>query len=454
MYRDIMDTQQVPASIWQQMIQQNFLSLYDLTADKITDPEYLQGYDFVFEFSNAMVYLIVNDVTIQADRQDIDSTQVRTWRKEVVNQLIKQHAQLYLKNDQALAYKKESAFDTTADKAVYFIGLTSLSVQHQEIAEKNSAQKGYQNSYQNSYRNNHQSKPIEAASYAVGYEYGSQFFAEDCVLDLDDEESVLQVFSYQNFTEILKQLVTPSDLTAFLDFHRRKLAGFEAFQDESTLLAQFLQSPDFHQRAIEVQKQLVSHNLIAQIEPRLLKAAEPEQAEFAKALMAEIQKNTRMWYRLFNSLVRECYDAGTPLPKEQVDILVDESMYTYACLVEKILAHRSIDQDSRWTGYVRHEHSYNVFGRHYLLVFYAQDDNSSLSADKVRAGHQDLLFELNAQMQQPVMQDLFLIGVDVRPCEDSVNTEVHLDGFHQHGSLIDANTQRLYQQLAELRAQS
>ncbi len=462
MYRDIMDTQQVPASIWQQMIQQNFLSLYDLTPDKITDPEYLQGYDFVFEFSNAVVYLIVNDVTIQADRQDIDSAQVRTWRKDVVNQLIKQHAQLYLKNDKALAYKdesknkskNESASDTTADKAIYFIGLTALSVQHQDIAEKNSAQSTYHNSYQNSYRNSHQSKPAEAVSYAVGYEYGSQFFAEDCVLDLDDEESVLQVFSYQNFTEILKQLVTPSDLTAFLDFHRGKLTGFEAFQDESTLLVQFLQSPDFHQRAIKVQEQLVGHDLIAQIEPRLLKAAEPEQAEFAKALMAEIQKNTRMWYQLFNSLVRERYDAGTPLPKEQVDILVDESMYTYACLVEKILAHRTIDQDSRWSGYVRHEHSYNVFGRHYLMVFYAQDDNSSLSADKVRAGHQDLLFELNAQMQQPVMQDLFLIGVDVRPCEDSVNTEVHLDAFHQHGSLIDANTQRLYEQLAELRAQS
>ena len=462
MYRDIMDTQQVPASIWQQMIQQNFLSLYDLTPDKITDPEYLQGYDFVFEFSNAVVYLIVNDVTIQADRQDIDSAQVRTWRKDVVNQLIKQHAQLYLKNDKALAYKdesknkskNESASDTTADKAIYFIGLTALSVQHQDIAEKNSAQSTYHNSYQNSYRNSHQSKPAEAVSYAVGYEYGSQFFAEDCVLDLDDEESVLQVFSYQNFTEILKQLVTPSDLTAFLDFHRGKLTGFEAFQDESTLLVQFLQSPDFHQRAIKVQEQLVSHDLIAQIEPRLLKAAEPEQAEFAKALMAEIQKNTRMWYQLFNSLVRERYDAGTPLPKEQVDILVDESMYTYACLVEKILAHRTIDQDSRWSGYVRHEHAYNVFGRHYLMVFYAQDDSSSLSADKVRAGHQDLLFELNAQMQQPVMQDLFLIGVDVRHCEDSVNTEVHLDAFHQHGSLIDANTQRLYEQLAELRAQS
>lgn len=64
--------------------------------------------------------------------------------KDVVNQLIKQHAQLYLKNDKALAYKdesknkskNESASDTTADKAIYFIGLTALSVQHQDIAEK------------------------------------------------------------------------------------------------------------------------------------------------------------------------------------------------------------------------------------------------------------------------------------------------------------------------------
>ena len=134
MDRDVMDTQQVPASIWQQMIQQNFLSLYDLTPDKITDPEYLQGYDFVFEFSNAVVYLIVNDVTIQADRQDIDSTQVRTWRKDVVNQLIKQHAQLYLKNDQALAYQNVSKNQSknklasgqrqTVDKAIYLFDRT------------------------------------------------------------------------------------------------------------------------------------------------------------------------------------------------------------------------------------------------------------------------------------------------------------------------------------------
>lgn len=64
-----MDNQQVTPSIWQQMIQQSFLSLYDLSENKITSPEYFQGYDFVFKFSNATVYFIVNDVVMQASKQ-------------------------------------------------------------------------------------------------------------------------------------------------------------------------------------------------------------------------------------------------------------------------------------------------------------------------------------------------------------------------------------------------
>lgn len=92
-----MDTQHESPSLWQQMIQQSFLSLYELPADKTTNPKQFQGYDFVFEFSGAIIYLIVNDVVMQASRQKVDSAQVREWRKEVVNQLIKRHAQLYLK---------------------------------------------------------------------------------------------------------------------------------------------------------------------------------------------------------------------------------------------------------------------------------------------------------------------------------------------------------------------
>lgn len=361
---------------------------------------------------------------MQANRQEVDNAKVREWRKEVVNQLIKRHAQIYQKNDSLIVDRNAA----TTDKAVYFIGLTSLSINHQDDKSGHS-------------------------SYAVGYEYGSRFFAEDCVLDLDDEQSILQVFSHQNFVDILNQLVTPSDLTTFLDFHRRQLSSFALFQNESTLLKQFLQSPDFHQRAIRVQEQLIDSELIEQVELRLLKAVEPNQTVYADALMAEMQKNTGMWFKLFNSVLERYHEAGTHLPNDQVDILVDESMYTYACLVEKILAYRTMDQDSRWNGYVRHEHSYHVFGRHYLMVFYAQDDSSSLSAENVRLSYKDLLSDINVQLQEPVMDDLFLLGVEFRPCEDSVNTEVYLDIFHQAGSLIDESTQRLYDRLAQLQAQ-
>ncbi|MGO2119422.1 MULTISPECIES: hypothetical protein [unclassified Psychrobacter] len=419
-----MDTQQASFSLWQKMIQQCFLSLYELPKDKITDPQKFQGYDFVFEFSDATIYFLVNTVVRQANKKEVDSAKVREWRKEVVNELIKRHAQVYHKNDKLVAARSTSI----ADKKTYFIGLTSLSISHQD------EQSGL-------------------SSYAVGYEYGSRFFAEDCVLDLDNEQSVLQVFSYQNFADILSQLVTPSDLTTFLDFHRDQLASFSSFKNESTLLKQFLQSPDFHQRAIDVQERLIDNELIDQIELRLRKVSEPNQTVFANALMAEIQKYTRMWYKLFNSVIERYHKAGKPLPRAQIDVLADESMYTYACLVEKILAYRTMDQDSRWNGYVRHEHSYHVFGRHYLIVFYAQDDSSSLSAGDVRSSHQDLLSDLNAQLQDPVMSDLFLLGVEFRPCEYSVNTEVYLDIFHQTGTLIDENTQRLYERLAKLQAQ-
>ncbi len=419
-----MDIQQASYAPWQKMIQQCFLSLYELPDDKITDSDHFQDYDFVFEFSGATIYLLVNTVVMPANRQEVDNAKVREWRKEVVNQLIKRHAQIYQKNDSLIVDR----IAATTDKAVYFIGLTSLSINHQDD------QSGH-------------------SSYTVGYEYGSRFFAEDCVLDLDDEQSILQIFSHQNFVDILNQLVTPSDLTTFLDFHRRQLSSFASFQNESTLLKQFLQSPDFHQRAIRVQEQLIDNELIEQVELRLLKAVEPNQTVFADALMAEMQKNTGMWFKLFNSVLERYHEAGTPLPNDQVDILVDESMYTYACLVEKILAYRTMDQDSRWNGYVRHEHSYHVFGRHYLMVFYAQDDSSSLSAENVRLSYKDLLSDINVQLQEPVMDDLFLLGVEFRPCEDSVNTEVYLDIFHQAGSLIDESTQRLYDRLAQLQAQ-
>jgi len=417
------------ASSWQALIRQSFLSLYGVSDKNATSRDYFQGYDFVFEFSEAVLYVLVNEVTAEVSQYDIDASQIRVWRKDVVNQLMKRHAQVYLSNDSLM--DRQSALN--ADKAVYFIGLTSLTIKHLDSL----------------------SNPQSNSSlHDVQYEYGSQFFAEDCVLDLDDEKSILQIFSQQNFSKIVKQLKTPTDVTAFLQFHRSHLTALKPFNDESTLLKGFLQSSDFYQKALQVQQQLVENNLLDQIEPRLVDITHAATSASTEGVSADILKKSDMWYKLFNSLVQRYYEAGSPLPKEQVELLVDESIYTYASLVERILDYKYKDGQSRWNGYIDHQPSYNRFGCHYMLVFYAQYESSPLSADKVRANYRDLLSELNAHLQEPIMEDLFLIGIENRDCEDSVNTEIMIDIFYQNGAIINAEMQRLYEQLAELKSQS
>ena len=89
-----------------------------------------------------------------------------------------------------------------------------------------------------------------------------------------------------------------------------------------------------------------------------------------------------------------------------------------------------------------------------MMIFYAQNSSSSLSAANVRANYNDLLFELNNQLQQPVMDNLFIIGVDFRASDTSVDTQVHLDVFHQSGSTVNSDVKRLYAQLADLKLKS
>jgi hypothetical protein len=417
------------ASPWQTLILQSFLSLYQISAKNTTSRDYFQGYDFVFEFSEAVLYVLVNEVIAEVSQYDIDASQVRVWRKDVVNQLMKRHAQVYSSNHSLIDRQSPA----NADKAVYFIGLTSLAIKHS---------------------NNQSRAQANSSLHDVQYEYGSQFFAEDCVLDLDDEKSILQIFSLQNFSKILRQLQTPADVTAFLQFHRSHLTAMQSFDDESTLLEGFLQSSDFYKKALQVQQQLVDNNLLEQVEPRLLEIMHASTPASIEKVSADIIKKSDMWCKLFNSLVQRYYEARAPLPKAQVELLVDESLYTCASLVERILDYKYKDAQSRWNGYIDHQPSYNRSSCHYMLVFYAQYESSPLSANKVRSNYQDLLAELNAHLQEPIMEDLFLIGVEHRDSRDSVNTEVMIDIFYQSGCVINAEMQRLYEQLAELKSQS
>lgn len=414
-----------PQSQWQALIQRSFLSLYKAADVEAEDSAEFQGYDFTFEFEEATLYLLVCDQAIDSEVLSVDKLRFDAARKEMVNQLIKRHNQLYQKRINQVGSNNVSLVPNFAvAKPHYFVAITSLSLSHKQD------------------------------SYVIEHQFGSQYFAEQCVLDLDDAHKVLQIFSLADFTRFLETLATPSDFLAFLQFHRDKLVSMTPFHNEKALLAQFLCSTSYYQRVINVQQQLMDIGLLDQIEPRLVELSQPQSdaTKKAEALSAHLLKNSKMWYTLVNGLTKRRFSQGDMLPIEQVQKLIGESMYTRTCIMEEIMDYAHVSSEERQQGYVRHQHSYNAFGRHYMLVFYAQDMTSPLSAESVRANHQDMLFELNSQLQAPPMTDLFILGFDFNHHDDKGQTEVRMDAFYQAGSVVTANMQRLYEQIAELKA--
>ncbi|MDO5769221.1 MAG: hypothetical protein Q4P13_06930, partial [Psychrobacter sp.] len=405
---------QAQPSLWQQLIQATYLSLYQ--KNEGDDSDDYQGYDFVFEFESAIVYLLVNGKTLQTHSPNIDNTKLFELRKVTINEIIRRHAQLYHKNHQPSSRTSNAAkADQVTGKTVYFVGLTALAIEQND------------------------------KSYMIEHHYGSQFFAEECVLDLDDERRVLQIFSLPDFTALLKQLESPNDLMVFLAYHRGMLISQYPYQNEKLLLAGFLTNAMFYHRAADVQEQLVKIGLLEQVEPRLLEAMTDSEA--AKALSTQLQSNAKMWYKLVNGLIKRCYQAGKPLPVEQVRMLISESMYTRSCIIEEVIAYGKSTPQQRAAGYIRHQHSYNALGRHYMLVFFATDAGSELSAAAIHEHHHDLLFEVNTQLQKPVMDDIFLLGFDFSHHGPSGQTEVQMVAYHQVGAKISAPIQRLYEQV-------
>lgn len=435
-----------PSGIGQSLIQRSFLSLYLLPQQEQSNKDgsdndgfsdyYFSGYDCVFEFAQATLYLLIDENVLKTSRSQVSASQIRELRKKTANQQIKRHNLLYRKSLKANASLAETL--NNLEKPVYFIGLIDLAVEQLPPRSYSMMRRPRQPSQ----------------FHQINHQYGSQFFFEECVLDLDDEYRVLQVFSLQSFANIVEQLETPSDLQVFLQYHRSKLVAQQFFQDETTLLEEFLGSPAFYQRAINVQKQLVDIGLLDTVEPRLLKAVASAQSAFAQTLNAKLRSYSRMWYKLINGLSKRLATSGAALPIDHVKMLIGESMYTRNCIIEEVMAYAESSVESRLQGYVRHQHSYDAFGRHYILVFYAQDKASTLSAESIQANHSDLLFEVNTQLQDPVMDDLFLIGIDFVYDETSGSFEVLIDVYHQKGSVLNADVQRLYEQLATLKAQN
>lgn len=86
-----------------------------------------------------------------------------------------------------------------------------------------------------------------------------------------------------------------------------------------------------------------------------------------------------------------------------------------------------------------------------MLIVYAKDANSSLTRQRINQDNMDLLIDLNSELQDPVMNDLFLLGFDMSQANEEGQVNVTMDVYHQPASKMSELERYLHRQLTELK---
>lgn len=397
------------------IVKESFLAVYH---GKSEDNNF--GYDAVLQIADMDIYILHAVTEIESDSSDVPKNKLYEGSRKTVNDLMRRH----LKLQKSFNKKRNSANLSTDKQKIYFIGLATLMV-------------AFDNKY-----------------YSIDHQFGSAYFQEQLVLDFDGDDNLLQLFGSRSFLTILKLLSTPTDILSFLSYHRKHLIEQTPYQYETILANSFLKSPNLLDKALEVEKHLIEIDLLDRHDGRLLQAIENNDSKTRELLIQKMRESSDLWIKLLQSTTAREMKGDHPLPKEVIKKLIAESLYTRMKIIEDVFAHGNKSKQSHQDGYVLYQHSYSQFGRQYMLVMYGLDKTSWLSREAVKQEKLNLLINLNSQLQDPVMDDLILLGFDLSQIRDNGDVDVQMDVYHLKATKMTEIEQYLNQQLVALKAKT
>lgn len=394
------------------ILKESFLGVYSVTDDSAK-----MGYDAVLNMGDVSVYLLHEISHLHSDKGNVAKADLYTYSKKTVNELMRRH----LKLQKTFKKKLGLSDDSDVRSKMYFVGLASLMVAYNE------------------------------ESYSIDHQFGSNYFQEQMVLDFDGDDNLLQLFGTKSFLTILKLLATPIDTLSYLAYHRNALVEQEPYKFETILANSFLRSPQFFDRAVNVEKQLIDIDVLDKHDSRLMQAVSNEDSKNTEELINKMRQFSDLWIKLLQETTIRHIREKNPLSKKIINHLISESLYTRMKMMEDVFGYANQTQEKRDEGYILYQHSYSQFGRQYMIVLYGLDKNSWLSREAVQRDHVTLLINLNSQLQDPVMDDLLLLGFDMSDVQANGDVNIQMDVFHLTASKMTELEHFLHKQLVELR---
>ncbi len=312
------------------------------------------------------------------------------------------------------------------------------------------------------------------------HDFGVRYFMEDLIVDTSDSTRQLQVFSWHDWHSLLAVLQTPCELWRFLAYrleqlHDSAIKQRPSFESEQALATQFLYSTSLLAPAIAIDNALITYKIQDEPNPALvaMTLAYRHQSTTAHMYHQHMQQSSALWSQLCSQMIEvfeekrigshdnthdNAHDNAHDKTPEKVELacwqqqLLDESLFSRHELIRTLYQHPKQGQQLQQTGYVVHQHSYERLGRHYVLIFYGQDEKGSHGKLAIRPNLAKIALDVATRLPMAELHHVIVLGIDF--IIEADDTFIDIDLWIQP---VDAMTQRerqLTKQLQQLKRQA
>ncbi|MDN5566562.1 MAG: hypothetical protein L0G25_07125 [Psychrobacter sp.] len=316
------------------------------------------------------------------------------------------------------------------------------------------------------------------SSQQVSHSFGARYFMEELVLDISETNSVLQVFSWQDWQAVLATLKTSCDLWRFLSYHIEQLQdsvtrGIATFDSEKQLLKQFRNSAKLFAQAINIDNAVINYAIQDKPNAALItmSLAQKQGSMTAQMYQQHMQQAAMLWSQLSTQMIELTYEKlegsnnvkATSLKasngdqvtaisaKQWQQQLLGESLFSRHELVRTIYKHPKQSAMMIEQGYVVHQHSYESLGRHYVLIFYGQGAKAQQSRQKIQPNLAKIAQEVATRLPLEELHHVIVMGIDF--IGDDESTFVDMDLWIQPIVAMTAKERQLTKQLQQLSQQ-
>ena len=298
------------------------------------------------------------------------------------------------------------------------------------------------------------------------HDFPARYFMEDLIIDISDSGQPLQIFGWHDWQSILTALHTPCELWRFLRYRLEQLqqsaiSHVPSFESEEALINNFVNSSTLFTQAIAIDNALIKYGMQDAPNAALIAMAlaQKNHSPTSQMYQQHMQQAAILWSQLSSQMIttvsekfiaRKGREQQVELSHWQQQIL-DESLFSRHELVRTLYRHPKQQQSLQQQGYVVHQHSYECLGRHYVLIFYAQDAEGQHSKKAIQPNLAKIALDVATRLPIAELHHVIVLGIDFITEDKDSFMDIDLwiqpvDAMSQRERQLSKQIQRLQQQ--------